>query len=328
MKLQFSNLFIIIALLCIGQTVKAQKIEDALFKTFSGGGEKCYGRSLIAYQFDTIEEKIITRQAYSFLQEKPPVYRTETERILTEPAHTRIEVTPATFEYITERIKVKDAESYVRSSGEPRGAETYNNKTEMHEVVPAYQRWEKTKVKKDCKSKNEENCLEWQLVEVPATKIAVLKKERVEKDLPATTSLSVSVPEEYVTITKKVLKEPASYKEVQVPAQYTTVSRQILVEPRKYEQVTIPAEYKTIKRVIVIKEGGIMDSNEVVCASEYPRYLRNIQTKLTDLGFYKGSIDGKLNNETKLAIMRYQESQKLPLGQLDFQTLKTLDLIK
>ena len=111
MKRYFALLTVFIFLLT-SITSYGQRPEDIIFKTYAGGGGKCFGRSMISNQFDTIEEKIITRPAYSYLREIPPVYKNETERILVEPAHTRIEVTPAEFNIVKERVKVKDADIY------------------------------------------------------------------------------------------------------------------------------------------------------------------------------------------------------------------------
>lgn len=306
----------------------AQSPEDIIFKTYAGGSGKCFGRSMISNQFDTIEEKIIVRPAYSYLKEVPPVYKNETERILVEPAHTRIEVTPAEFEIITEKVKVKDADIYTNPTTPIRESDLFTDASSEHELSPAYQTWQKTKVKENCKSKITENCLEWHLVDVPAKVITVKKKVRSDKELPTSTVPSISNSEEYMTITRKVLKKAASYKEVEVPAQYATVTKQILVEPRRFEQVQIPAEIKTVQRVVIIKDGGFMEANEVVCKEDYPRYLRGLQEKLRDLGHYSGEIDGQLNKGTKNAIVAFQVKNNLPLGQLDYKTLKMLDLVK
>ncbi len=321
---------IIMMLFTFSHSVEAQSdIEEVLFKTYSGGGGKCYGRSMISYQFDTIEEKVILRPAYSYLREVPPVYRTETERILVEPAHTRIEVTPPKFEYTQQRIKVKEAESYVKTREPLNENDLFMKDVSVIELAPAYQRWEKTKRKKNCRSKKPEDCLEWQLVDIPAKKVAVDTKVRSSNaSINTVAAPTVSAAAEYVTVSKKVLKTPASYKEVKVPAQYRTVSKKIVVEARRFERVQVPTEYKVFKRIITIREGGVMEAREVVCRSDYPRYLLNVQRKLKELGYYEGTLDGSLGKKTKQAIMDFQKDQNFALGQLDYNTLKKLGLIK
>ena len=186
MKRYFALLTVFIFLLT-SITSYGQRPEDIIFKTYAGGGGKCFGRSMISNQFDTIEEKIITRPAYSYLREIPPVYKNETERILVEPAHTRIEVTPAEFNIVKERVKVKDADIYTNPTAVITEDDLFADGASQHELSPSYQQWEKTKIKEDCKSTIPENCLEWQLVDVPSTLIIVRKKERADKELPTST---------------------------------------------------------------------------------------------------------------------------------------------
>lgn len=328
MKRYFALFLILTTFLFFSTETRAQTPEEVMFKTYAGGGGKCYGRSLISYQFDTIEEKLIIRPAYSYMKEIPPVYKTETVRILVEPEHTKIEVTPAVFETVTERVRVKESESYTNISTPIQESDLFVPGEASIELAPAYKRWEKTKRKKNCKSDNPDDCLEWQLVDVPSRVITYAKQERYDKELPATSVVSTSNPEEYMTITKKVLKKEASYKEVKVPAQYTTVTKRVIVEPRKYERIQIPAEYKIVDRIIPIKDGGFMEANEVVCTEDYPRYMRGLQTKLKESGYYNGTVDGRLGKDTQLAIMKFQQDKKLPIGQLDYNTLKLLELVK
>lgn len=321
------SLLVFLSFLMCDFSLMAQSPEEVLFKTYGGGAGKCYGRAMITPQFDTIDEKIVIRPAYSFLKEIPAVYKNETERILVQEAHTRIEVTPAEFSVTVERIKVKDAENYQQAETPLSESDLYDSETVTIEVAPAHQRWEKTKRKKNCKSDNPDNCLEWQLVDVPAQTVKVNKKVRSGKEIPVQTLPTVYKDAEYITVTKKTLKKPASYKEVKVPAQYQTITKRVLVSPRKFERQQVPAEYKTVKKIIQIKEGGFMEAREVLCREEYPKYIRKLQTKLQELGYYSDKIDGRLGKATKTAIIKFQKDKELPIGQLDFSTLKILGLV-
>ncbi len=322
------TLLVVLSFLMCDFSTMAQAPEESMFKTFGGGAGKCYGRAMISPQFDTIEEKIVVRPAYSFLKEVPAVYKNETERVLVQPAYTRIEVTPAAFDITTERIKVKDAENYQEAESPPSENDLFETETLTVEVSPAFQQWEKTKRKKNCKSKKPEDCLEWQLVDVPAKTMTIKQRVRSGKQLPVRSSLTVYKDAEYITVTKKTLKKEASFKEVKVPAQYQTVTRRVLVTPRRFERQQVPAEYKIVKRVIQIKEGGFMEAREVLCREDYPQYVRDIQTKLQTLNYYSDEIDGRFGKATKMAIINFQKDKKLPVGQLDFATLKLLNLVQ
>ena len=322
------NYLLVVLSIFTWNNVTAQQPEKALFKTYSGGGEKCYGRTMIMPTFDTIEEKVVLRPAYSYTQDIPPVYKTETERIKIIPKHTRIEVIPAEFEIITERIKIKNKETYVKTTTKVSPDDLFKNGLAIVEVEPAYKIWRKTKKKKNCRSKEPEDCLEWELVEINSQKIAIDIKEADAIAFPSKETPAIIEPEQYTTVTRKILKKPASYKEVTVPAQYQTVSKQVLIKPRRVEQVQVPTQYKSVKRVINIKDGGFMEAREVVCRSEYPRYTRKLQEKLKKLGYYEDTVDGDFGKNTRIALMKYQENNGLPMGQYDYDTLKKLGLIE
>lgn len=61
----------------------------------------------------------------------------------------------------------------------------------------------------------------------------------------------VEIPAEYRTITRKVIKTPASVKSVPVPAVYKTVTRKVVATPAATKSVPVPAVYKTVKTKIV-----------------------------------------------------------------------------
>ena len=74
--------------------------------------------------------------------------------------------------------------------------------------------------------------------------------------------------------------------------------------------------------------GGVTEWKEILCATD-PRYsniIASIQTKLNSLGYYEEKINQKLNPATKDALVEYQEANSLPIGHLDVETLKSLDI--
>lgn len=303
--------------------------NDALFKSYAGGADRCYGRAMISYAFDTIEERIVIKPAYTYLEEVPPVYEESTEKILIEPAHTRHEIIPAVYETETVTILVKEAESYVQNDLETDENKLYTTEYETILVKPAHQEWRRTKKISKCKSKNEEDCLEWELIEIPAEYKEIPKK--VQRNTGVITPNSTKIinqPAEYKTIQVKKLIKPAEHRTVEVPAKYITVTKYKLLEPRRVKQITVPAEYKTVQKAIVIRDGGVMEAREVLCPELYPRYLTQVQIKLNALGYEAGEVDGVLGKQTKLAIMKYQQDNNLPIGQLDYLTIKKLGLIR
>jgi peptidoglycan hydrolase-like protein with peptidoglycan-binding domain len=60
-----------------------------------------------------------------------------------------------------------------------------------------------------------------------------------------------------------------------------------------------------------------------------PRYVREAQRALRDLGYEPGPVDGVVGPKTKEALARYQRSEKIAVtGRLDPETMVRLDIQK
>jgi hypothetical protein len=58
-----------------------------------------------------------------------------------------------------------------------------------------------------------------------------------------------------------------------------------------------------------------------------PRFIREAQRALDELGFRPGPVDGVVGRRTRDALARYQRSQKIPVtGHLDTETMVRLDI--
>ena len=54
--------------------------------------------------------------------------------------------------------------------------------------------------------------------------------------------------------------------------------------------------------------------------------IKLTQEKLAELGYYRGLITSKMNEETQKAITQFQKDNNLKVGKLDARTLKLLDV--
>ena len=82
---------------------------------------------------------------------------------------------------------------------------------------------------------------------------------------------------------------------------------------------TIQSEFLVEKRILEWKE--------VVCESDITTALINrIQDRLRELKYYEDVNTGELNQFTKDAIIKFQKENKLPIGQLDFETLDVMSI--
>jgi hypothetical protein len=87
----------------------------------------------------------------------------------------------------------------------------------------------------------------------------------------------------------------------------------------------IPAEYATITKRKLVKPGGFTEWREVLCGEKVTGYtVRQIQTALTKAGYDPGPSDNIMGVRTKAALSKYQKDKGLPVGNLDFETLKAL----
>ncbi len=149
---------------------------------------------------------------------KPAQYEARTEEILVSEPSEKVEVIPAKYEWVEEKVLVKEA-----SQKEIAVPPVYETVTEKVMVEPAKTVWKKGRglVEKIDHTTGEIMCL-------------------------------VEIPAKYKTVTKRVIKTPATTRTVEIPAQYKTVKVRKLVSAPQEKRVEIPAKYKTVtKRVKV-----------------------------------------------------------------------------
>ncbi len=62
-------------------------------------------------------------------------------------------------------------------------------------------------------------------------------------------------------------------------------------------------------------------------ASPAPRFVREAQRALRDLGYQPGPLDGIVGRRTKAALTRYQRAERIQVtGRLDSETMVRLDI--
>ena len=306
------------------------KIKDASVKKVA-----------IPAEYETITEQVLVKEESRKLVSKPARYETVTEKVLVKEASTKLTPVPAVYETVTEQVLVKDASTKLKTQ-----APSYETVTEKILVKPAYGEWERKKKAPNCFSQNPEDCyvLCWverpaeyktvtkkmlassggeQVIDVPAVYKTVTKK--VLKT-PATTKETI-IPAQYKTITKKVLVEPARTEEAVVPAQYKTITRRVIKTPARVDEVVIPAEYKRIPSWITSDYGGFTDWVEVLCQKDTNSgVVRQIQQALKAKGYDPGVVDGIMGGKTRAAMQQYQVDNKLPAGNMNKETLRSLGI--
>ena len=111
----------------------------------------------------------------------------------------------------------------------------------------------------------------------------------------------------------------------EIPAQFGSVTKRVLKTPASTRSIDIPAEYTTITKRNLVKKGGFTEWREVLCAEKVTGYtVRQIQQALKDRGYDCGPADNVMGTRTKAAMTKFQKDNGLPVGSLDFETLRAL----
>ncbi|MBK8657545.1 MAG: peptidoglycan-binding protein [Bacteroidetes bacterium] len=215
------------------------------------------------------------------------------EQVIDKPASFRIEKIAAKYETVYDTVVVKAAYNKVV----PVPAQ-FDVITEQQLVSPATKRWVKGKGDVNCLSQNPSDCEVWCLKEVPAV---------------------------YKTVTRKVEKTPATTREELVPAITKVVPRKKLVSPASENKIEIPATYKTVMQKTLVKKGGLQEWKEVLCQQDVTdNKVKSIQMALIREGYDPGTPDNQMGPKTKEALVKFQQDKGLPVGNLNFETLKAL----
>lgn len=225
----------------------------------------------------------------------PAQYDYVSERVIDQAQQVRSISLPALYTTVYDTVVTNSGS--VRTEQVPAEYEWIN---EQIMVEPAQTKWVKGKADAGCLSENPDDCTVMCLVEVPA---------------------------QYKTVRKKVLKHEAYTKTIEVPQQYKIVSRQVQTKPAGTSQQVIPATYKTIQKRVETSPGGHSEWREVLCGDQLTSAkISQIQSALRSRGYDPGPIDNIFGGQTKTALRKFQMDNGLPVGNLDYETLRALGL--
>ena len=135
----------------------------------------------------------------------PATYSTSSQTYVSKEASASLKVVPATYEYAEERILVKEASQRI-----VKVPATYGTTSEKILVEPEKTMWKKSQ----CNGRNNDcgvMCL-------------------------------VTTPARYKTVTKRVVKTPATTKVIDIPAVYKTIKVRKLATPATVQEIVIPEQ--------------------------------------------------------------------------------------
>ena len=142
---------------------------------------------------------------------------------------------------------------------------------------------------------------------------------------PATTR-SVDVPPVFKTVRKQVVDRPAEVKRTKMPAEYSTIRVRKMIAPASEQRVSVPAEFQTVtKRVKVSSEQ--LSWRPILCETNVTQdIIARLQKALKSKGFSPGDIDGVLGSATLGAVEAYQRANGLARGGVTMETVESLEV--
>ena len=289
---------------------------------------------------DTYTEYVVIKEESKRFIETPVEYETVTESYVIEPATVRVETMPPAFETVTERIETKPAAvKWVRKTTD---ANCLNANPDdcmiwcMVETPAEYQTLTR-RVNKGCDGSGKPDAGCTKTVEIPAVmgtrqvqrlkKPATIREELIPAEYKAVTVRRADAANATTSISRQILKTPASYREELIPAEYKAVSSKVFITPATTGLEMVAPEYGTVTYRKLVRQGGFTEWREVLCGEKLTGYtVRQIQDALRKAGYYKGTSDNTMGASTKAALVKFQQDKGLPVGNVDFETLKALGI--
>lgn len=290
---------------------------------------------VVPAQYEWVDEQVVVREATEELKSVPARYEWVDEQVMVSPEVVTVTITNPGYDEVKEQVLVKEPSAKwikkaVHCSPEDVKMGLTDCDTLCYVAVPAMYKTVIKKVPKDC-SGVFGGCREE--VVIPAEYKAIRKKVVAE---PARTE-AITIPAEYGTVRKQVLAAPARTEVVQVPPVTRTIRKKVMVAPASTNSVPVPPEYRTVRvkrlvkpaeeRVIdipaeystIVKKVKVSDSKIVwkpaLCKDELvDSTIRQVQSALSQMGFYTGLIDGTLNSATQEAVRSFQVENGLAQG--------------
>lgn len=316
----------------------------------------CYYESYVPAKYETKSEKVLVKEASEKVEIIPSKYEMAEEKVLVKDASKQVIEVPATYEKVTEKVLVEPAKTIWKKG---RGlAQRIDNTTGeimcLVEVPAKYKTVTKRVIKTAATTKIIEIPAEYathkvrklvtpaqeKRISIPEEYTTVTKRSKVSdaafawydaasKDHPASTRTGSKiclkeVTAQYKTVTRRVVKTPATTKVVAIPAEYKTVKVRKLLSPAQEKRISIPAKKQMVSKRIKVGDER-MEWRQVLCETNMTKgIMTDIQRALLKAGFSPGPVDGKIGSATLRAIDAFQQKNNIERGGITLDTLKAL----
>jgi hypothetical protein len=308
---------------------------------------------VVPAQFETVTESVLIKDAYKVAKVIPATYKTATFQEMVKAGYTTYEKKPAKFrdEIQTIEISPKSTKWVKTKSGDNcLSVDPEDCMVWCSVEVPAEYKNVTKKVLVGCDAGweiNGDDCVKASKVE-PVYKTYTKKvvdaparveyveypakyKERTYQKLVSEAKVVEEVvPETFTDWSFEKLASDANATETPIPAKYETRTFQNLGSDASLTKENLPGETINIEKTNLVTPGGFAEEwREVVCDTDVtPRLIALVQRALLDRGYNVGpaGVDNILGTDTKEALKKFQKDKGLPIGNLDFETLKALGI--
>ena len=274
---------------------------------------ECYARVFIPGTEKRVANKVLVKEATEKLEVVPAIYEEVEEVVEIQSESEVLEIVPAKFETRLETVIVEpEREEQVVVDA------VYEETEEKVKVREAYTTWKKGEgpIQRYDEATGEIMCL----VTIPAEYKTVSK--RVIKVPPRTITKVIPAVTEKVEV--KVMVEPPTTRKKVIPAVSKTVMVRKLVEEADVRKIEIPAQYETVYEIQKEKRGQ-MEWRPILCSTNASvELIKRLQIALKEKGYNPGTADGVLGAGTMEAVRRYQRSKGIAQGQLTIEVMRDL----
>lgn len=317
----------------------------------------CFHEYLEPATYRAVTEKVLKKEASEKLLTIPAKYEWVDEKVMVKEASNKVVEVPAEYETVVEEVLVQPARQVWKKGRGPK--ERIDDSTGeilcLVEIPAKYKKVTKRVLKKPASTRQIEvpavyknqkirrliSEPEVKRIEIPAEYSSITRREKLSDDTyywfkgndanvkGERTGNQLCLREfaaEYNTVTRTVVKNPASTKRIEVPAVFNTVKVRKLVAPAEEKRIEIPAKTRKIARRAQVSDERL-EWRRILCDTNINADLiKRLQRALHKEGFNPGYIDGVLGQQTLSAVNDYQRKKNLPRGGLTISTMEALGI--
>lgn len=302
-------------------TTITKKVAKGCAPGYAQAGDDCLKTTEVPAQYGKRTYEKVKTPASTRSVTVPAKYETRSYQKLAAPATTEVVVVPAKYETRSYQKLVAPASTTSVKVPAKYGKRTYQKLVApaTTEVVEIPAKYESRTYKKYSNSS------------VNSTDVAAqYTTKSYEKLVSDATTTSTDVAAQYTTRTyEKLVADASASLSASGENSYETRTMKKLVTPASTRTIEVPAEFTTVTKRRLVKAGGFSEWREIVCEADVTTELiRKVQQALIDRGYNVGpaGVDNVFGADTKSALVKYQKDKGLPIGTLNFETLKSLGI--